>query len=112
MSAAISVPQFEEEHPASALSAEVSRNPASHRPSIATVRNLKKSYGSLVALDHVNLDVHAGEVLALLGPNGAGKTTLVRMLLGVARPDAGSVSVFGANPYDGQMQARLGAMLQ
>jgi len=80
--------------------------------SIATVRNLRKSYGQVVALNGVNLQVHAGELLALLGPNGAGKTTLVRTLLGVARPDSGSVSVLGADPYGGQMQARLGAMLQ
>ncbi len=59
------------------------------------------------------LDVRAGELLALLGPNGAGKTTLVRMLLGLARPDAGSVSVFGSRSLrQGQMRARLGAMLQ
>ncbi|MGB9257198.1 MAG: ABC transporter ATP-binding protein [Candidatus Korobacteraceae bacterium] len=110
MSAAFSTSQVQD-FP-SAPFAEASRNAVAHRPSIATVRNLKKSYGSIVALNNVNLEVHAGELLALLGPNGAGKTTLVRMLLGVARPDAGSVSVFGANPYNGQMQARLGAMLQ
>ncbi len=45
-------------------------------------RNLKKSYGNVVALENLNLDIRAGELLALLGPNGAGKTTLVRMLLG------------------------------
>ncbi len=86
---------------------------ATRRPvSIARTRNLKKSYGNVVALRDLNMEVRAGELLALLGPNGAGKTTLVRMLLGVARPDSGSVSVFGADPYLGQMQARVGAMLQ
>ena len=110
MSAAFSASQVESF--SSVPFAEASRNAVAHRPSIATARNLKKSYGSIVALNNLNLEVHAGELLALLGPNGAGKTTLVRMLLGVARPDAGSVSVFGADPYDGQMQARLGAMLQ
>jgi ABC-2 type transport system ATP-binding protein len=79
---------------------------------VATARNLKKSYGNLVALHNLNLDIRAGELLALLGPNGAGKTTLVRVLLGLARPDSGSASVFGADPYGGEMQTRIGAMLQ
>ena len=60
----------------------------------------------------MNLEIHAGELLALLGPNGAGKTTLVRMLLGLARPDSGSVSVLGSDPHLGHVQTRLGAMLQ
>ena len=80
--------------------------------SVAKTRNLTKSYGEIVALRDLNLDVRAGELLALLGPNGAGKTTLVRMLLGLARPDQGSVSVFGADPQLGGIQGRLGAMLQ
>ena len=53
-----------------------------------------------------------GELLALLGPNGAGKTTLVRMLLGLAAPDAGGVSVFGSNPRESHVGTRCGAMLQ
>jgi ABC-2 type transport system ATP-binding protein len=83
-----------------------------HLVSVATTRNLTKSYGPIVALRDLNLDLRAGELLALLGPNGAGKTTLVRMLLGLARPDSGIVSVFGADPHVGSVQPRLGAMLQ
>ncbi len=79
---------------------------------VAKVHSLKKSYGNIVALHNVNLEVRTGELLALLGPNGAGKTTLVHVLLGMARPDAGSVSVFGADPYTGEMQTRVGALLQ
>src|SRR5271157_6563358 len=79
---------------------------------VARTRNLTKKYGEIVALRNLNLQVRAGELLALLGPNGAGKTTLVRMLLGLARPDTGSVSVFGADPHQGHVQPRLGAMLQ
>ena len=93
--------------------AEIPRSAPATRPvSIATTRNLTKSYGTIVALRNFNLDVHAGELLALLGPNGAGKTTLVRTLLGVARPDSGKVSVFGDDPHEGRVQPRLGAMLQ
>src|SRR5271169_5814109 len=88
------------------------RDPGAQPVGVAATRNLTKSYGGVVALRNLNLALHAGELLALLGPNGAGKTTLVRMLLGLARPDAGSVSVFGADPHGGSVQPRLGAMLQ
>jgi len=93
--------------------AEISRNaPAPQPRSVASVRRLKKAYGNVVAVNGLDLDIRAGELLALLGPNGAGKTTLVRLLLGAAKPDAGSVSVFGSDPYLGDSQARVGAMLQ
>jgi ABC-2 type transport system ATP-binding protein len=68
------------------------------------VRGLTKSYrgASEPANDGIDLDVPAGEVFGLLGPNGAGKTTLVRQLMGLVRPDAGSLRLFGqdlvANP--------------
>src|SRR5580704_7362483 len=88
------------------------RATATQPGSIARVRALKKSYGNVLALNNLNLEIRAGELLALLGPNGAGKTTLVRLLLGSARPDAGSVSVFGADPHSGEMQTCVGAMLQ
>src|SRR5208282_3696210 len=92
---------------------EMLRSAPAPRPvSVATTRNLAKTYGAVVALRKLTLELHAGELLALLGPNGAGKTTLVRMLLGLARPDAGSVSVFGADPHEGRVLPRLGAMLQ
>jgi ABC-2 type transport system ATP-binding protein len=92
---------------------EMPRSASTSRQAIvAASRNLKKSYGQVVALRNLNLDIHAGELLALLGPNGAGKTTLVRMLLGLARPDSGSVSVLGSDPHLGHVQTRLGAMLQ
>jgi ABC-2 type transport system ATP-binding protein len=93
--------------------AEMPRNmQLPQRRAIASARDVKKSYGDVIALNHLNMEIRAGELLALLGPNGAGKTTLVRLLLGSARPDAGSVSVFGADPHSGQMQTRVGAMLQ
>jgi len=92
---------------------EMPRTAATPKPvSVATARNVAKTYGATVALRKLNLELHAGELLALLGPNGAGKTTLVRMLLGLARPDAGSISVFGADPHERTVLPRLGAMLQ
>jgi ABC-2 type transport system ATP-binding protein len=58
-------------------------------------RGLTKRYGSLVAVDAVDLDVSPGDVYGLLGPNGAGKTTVMRMLFGLIRPDAGDIAVDG-----------------
>ncbi|MFD7846777.1 ATP-binding cassette domain-containing protein [Nocardia sp. NPDC059764] len=58
-------------------------------------RGLGKSFGSMTAVDAVDLKVRAGTVLALLGPNGAGKTTTVRMLATLLRPSCGTATVFG-----------------
>ena len=59
------------------------------------IRELAKTYGDLVALDGLTLTAPAGEILALLGPNGAGKTTTVRCLVGLLRPDSGTIAVAG-----------------
>ena len=57
------------------------------------VEDLSKYYHNLCAVDHINLDIHKGEILALLGPNGAGKTTTLRMLTGFLKPTTGSIRV-------------------
>jgi ABC-2 type transport system ATP-binding protein len=56
---------------------------------------LTKRFGEVTAVSDVSLDIHPGEIYGFLGLNGAGKTTTIRMLLGMIRPDAGSVSLFG-----------------
>jgi len=73
---------------------------------------LHKSFGSVQAVRGVDLEIAPGEVVAFLGPNGAGKSTTIDMLLGLTRPDAGSVTVFGARPVDAVQAGRVGAMLQ
>ncbi|MCB8881522.1 sugar ABC transporter ATP-binding protein [Acidisoma cellulosilytica] len=60
------------------------------------MQNIAKRYGATLALEHVDLEVAAGEVMALLGENGAGKSTLVKILSGLEHPDAGSIEVNGA----------------
>jgi ABC-2 type transport system ATP-binding protein len=62
------------------------------------VRGLVKRYGDLVAVDDVDLTVEPGDVFGYLGPNGAGKTTSLRMMLGLIRPSAGTVRIFGRDP--------------
>ena len=64
------------------------------------VRELRKSFGALKALDGVSLDMHPGEILGLLGPNGAGKTTLVRSVVGRVVPDSGELRIFGKGPAE------------
>lgn len=59
------------------------------------IENLVKSFGDLVAVNDVSLEVREGEIYALLGPNGAGKTTTIKMLMGLLDPDSGSAKVFG-----------------
>jgi ABC-2 type transport system ATP-binding protein len=65
------------------------------------VRGLTKRYGEIVAVDDVDLTIEPGDVFGYLGPNGAGKTTSLRMMLGLIRPTAGSVRIFGRDPQVG-----------
>jgi ABC-2 type transport system ATP-binding protein len=61
-------------------------------------RGLVKRYGEVLAVDHIDLNVRAGDVYGFLGPNGAGKTTTLRMALGLITPTAGTVELFGRDP--------------
>jgi ABC-2 type transport system ATP-binding protein len=78
------------------------------------VNGLRKTYGSVKAVDDLSFTVERGEVFALLGPNGAGKTTTVEILEGHRRRDAGTVSVLGFDPADGgsAYRERIGIVLQ
>ena len=73
---------------------------------------LSKSYGHVRAVRSVDLAIVPGETVALLGPNGAGKTTTIEMVLGLTRPDAGTVSLFGMPPSEAVAAGAVGGMLQ
>ncbi|MEU8014069.1 ABC transporter ATP-binding protein [Micromonospora parva] len=73
---------------------------------------LSKSFGAVTAVDGLSLRVQPGEVVAFLGPNGAGKTSTIDMLLGLSRPDAGTVRVLGGTPDDAVARGRVAAVLQ
>jgi ABC-2 type transport system ATP-binding protein len=80
-----------------------------------STRGLTKRFGTVVALDGLDLDVPRGVVFGLLGPNGAGKTTTIRLLTGLARPTAGSASVNGIEVTKGDgasLRSTLGVLDQ
>jgi ABC-2 type transport system ATP-binding protein len=74
--------------------------------------SLTKSYGAVRAVNGIDLVIAPGETVALLGPNGAGKSTTIDMILGLAKPDSGTVRVFGQTPADAIRAGAIGAMLQ
>ena len=81
---------------------------------VVEVRDLRKTYGSLTALDGVSFDIERGETFALLGPNGAGKSTTIEILEGYRDRSGGEASVLGVDPSKGGLdwKARLGIVLQ
>jgi ABC-2 type transport system ATP-binding protein len=81
---------------------------------VVSVRDLRKTYGSFVALDGVSFDIQRGETFALLGPNGAGKSSTIEILEGYRDRTGGEASVLGLDPHHGGVawKARLGIVLQ
>ena len=75
-------------------------------------KTFQSPQGPVRAVRGIDLEIAPGETLALLGPNGAGKSTTIEMLLGLTRPDAGTVSVFGHPPEGAVDAGTVGAMLQ
>ncbi len=82
------------------------------KATLASLSGAKKRYGATVALDGLDLEVRAGELLALLGPNGAGKTTAIGILLGLQQADAGEARLFGRSPLDLAARRGVGVMMQ
>ncbi|KPI26270.1 Monosaccharide-transporting ATPase [Actinobacteria bacterium OK074] len=79
---------------------------------VAAFDQVTKGYGDVRAVDGLTLGLYPGETVALLGPNGAGKSTTLDLLLGLKRPDQGSVRLFGTSPREAIVAGKVGAMLQ
>ena len=62
---------------------------------MVSVRNLKKTYGDVTAVNGISFDIRRGEIFGLLGPNGAGKTSTINMIIGLSRPTAGDITIAG-----------------
>jgi ABC-2 type transport system ATP-binding protein len=75
-------------------------------PTIISVRNLTKYYGSTLGVQNINFTVNPGEIFGFLGPNGAGKTTTIRMLLDLLRPSSGEINIFGHDIYKQSLEIR------
>jgi ABC-2 type transport system ATP-binding protein len=82
--------------------------------SVIQVANFRKTYGKTVAVDEVSFDVRDGEIFGLIGPNGAGKTTTMECVEGLRKPDRGTISVLGLDPFRDvyALQQRIGVQLQ
>jgi ABC-2 type transport system ATP-binding protein len=78
---------------------------------VLSITNISKSYGSIKALDNLNLSVEAGQVMGLLGPNGSGKTTTLGIILGILEQSSGTFSWFG-DSYGGDHRLHIGSILE
>jgi ABC-2 type transport system ATP-binding protein len=79
---------------------------------IASLSGVTRRFRGVTAVEDLSLEIRPAETVALLGPNGAGKTTALELMLGLLRPDAGQVSLFGGSPHAAVAAGRVGAMLQ
>src|SRR3984957_7684164 len=84
------------------------------RSSVIQVCGIRKTYGKTVAVSEISFEVSQGEIFGLIGPNGAGKTTTMECVEGVRRPDHGTISVLGLDPFRDvyKLQNRIGVQLQ
>src|SRR6202048_79973 len=91
-------------HPLAALS----------MPPVIQVSGVRKTYGSMVAVAEASFEVNEGEIFGLIGPNGAGKTTTMECVEGLRKPDRGTISVLGLDPFRQayKLQHRIGVQLQ
>ena len=81
-------------------------------PLAVALTGVHKSFGHVHAVDGVDLDLSSGEIVAILGPNGAGKTSTIDIILGLSRPDAGQVTVFGMDPRQAISRGLVSAVMQ
>ena len=94
------------------LTAPATPVPAHRAGAAVAALGLTKRFGAVTAVDGLDLVVRPGEIVAFLGPNGAGKTSTIDVVLGLARPDAGTVEVFGLPPRTAVAQGLVAAVMQ
>lgn len=94
------------------MTVTIPRKEAVDKPLLVETDNLTKRYGTIHAVEALNLTVRRGEVYGFLGPNGAGKTTTLRMLLGLIQPTSGTAKVLGEEPGAPSGLARVGALVE
>ncbi|RUL91021.1 MULTISPECIES: ABC transporter ATP-binding protein [Micromonospora] len=82
------------------------------RDILARAERVSRRYGDVLALDQVDLEVRAGELVGLLGPNGAGKSTLISLLVGLRKPTSGRVELNGGDPRDPASRRQIGVTPQ
>ncbi|MFA5577178.1 MAG: ABC transporter ATP-binding protein [Tissierellaceae bacterium] len=72
------------------------------------IKNVSKSYskGNIRAVDDISLDIRPGEIFGFLGPNGAGKTTTIKMIVGLLKPDDGTIAIDGVNVWEDPLRAK------
>jgi ABC-2 type transport system ATP-binding protein len=76
------------------------------------IQGVTKRFGPVTAVNEITLAIEPGEIVAFLGPNGAGKTTTVDMMLGLSRPTAGTVQIYGRRPSDAVARGEVAAVMQ
>src|SRR5690349_14746096 len=86
----------------------VARGPVMAADAVIRLEGVVKRFAAVTALAGVSFDVAKGEMFGLIGPDGAGKTTSLRLACGLLKPDAGSVSVLGVNPWTARRAATSG----
>jgi len=88
-------------------------NPTTRASVLAVdLREVTKRFGPVTAVDNLTLAIEQGEIVAFLGPNGAGKTSTIDMMLGLSRPNAGTVAVYGRKPADAIARGEIAAVMQ
>ncbi|GLB46467.1 ABC transporter ATP-binding protein [Philodulcilactobacillus myokoensis] len=80
--------------------------------SLLVAKNLTKKFKNKVAVNHIDFQINAGELIAFLGPNGAGKSTTIGMLVGILKPDDGKISLHGLSPNQKNYHHQIGIVFQ
>jgi zinc transport system ATP-binding protein len=83
-----------------------------HQKNIISVRDISFAYGDVPVLENISLDIHEGDYLGVIGPNGSGKTTFLKIILGLIKPQSGTVEIFGEKVEDFRDWKKIGYVAQ